>query len=432
MSYSRLDSSQADALAAHLARSGFSVWIDRKEILAGDDFVHALSNELQRSDALVVLLTASSAASSWCHAEIQRALARRIAIILVEDGTKARLPDAIERLLRDVQRVTWTGGAPDLAVQLQRARRRKRLRLATRAAVLCVAVAGLSGLTLLTTSSINDLNTRKQVQRTLAEAAASTSVWSGDETRARMRSLSHEPDLSSGLQALFADITQTAVARSNAWQALDALREGRERERRTFLRGVDWKGARLADTLWAHTTYTDGSIRDLVARRMRVAGVVFGAAPSSSKSGLALSGIRFDDSDLWFLRIDGTQLVDVEFANSKFRGAQLDLSGAAGVRFVSKPASQDFLSSDVSIIEDSWISQGQSVEIEPGVIDLSKPEQEILFDGVVFSRVRFDGHFKPAWFRNSHFNDCVFPVSFPLGAVLKNGNFNANSVVAGN
>lgn len=430
VSYSRRDSAEVEALVAHLVASGCLVWIDRKDILAGDDFVHSLTSEVGRSDALVVLLTSRSAASSWCQAEIQRALARGINVILVQRDPAAQLPDAMERLLRDIQRVTWTACAPDLGSQLQKARRRKRLQQIRTVGATVSIVALLCGVGLLTASRINELGAEKRVERALSAVAASTSVWSGAEIRSRIQPVRHESTLASGLHVIFNDATRSAVARTNAWQGLDSLHEGREREWRTFLPQVMWKGARLADWTWANTTYGEGSIKDLVAQRMRVAGVVFGAGPSESKTGLTLSGIRVSDSDLWFLRIDGTQLVDVEFVNSKFRGAQLDLTGATGLRFTSNSASEIFMGPDVTIVEDSWIAQHGEVESPPGVIDLSTPAQEILFDGVVFSRVRFEGNFKPQWFRNSHFIDCVFPPHFPVEAVMKNGSHNENGLIA--
>ena len=42
------------------------------------------------------------------------------------------------------------------------------------------------------------------------------------------------------------------------------------------------------------------------------------------------------------------------------------------------------------------------------MIDLATAEHEVLFDGVQFVRVRFDGHFKDQAFRKCHFTDCTF------------------------
>ena len=76
VSYSRGDHDSADILSEALQRQGCIVWIDRKQVLVGDDFVRDLSVQLGRQDGLVLLLTETSARSSWCHAEVQHALAR--------------------------------------------------------------------------------------------------------------------------------------------------------------------------------------------------------------------------------------------------------------------------------------------------------------------------------------------------------------------
>ena len=145
VSYARADRILADELVGHLEAHGCIVWIDRNELLAGDDFVRGLTQQLARCDALMLLLTARSAASSWCQAELQRALARGVSVVVVQREPDARLPDAMERLLRDLQRVSWLGGEPQLAVQLLRARRRRLGRQLAGAAAVVGAVALLVG-----------------------------------------------------------------------------------------------------------------------------------------------------------------------------------------------------------------------------------------------------------------------------------------------
>ena len=161
-----------------------------------------------------------------------------------------------------------------------------------------------------------------------------------------------------------------------------------------------------------------------------MAGIVLGAGPVAGKAGLTLVGTRIRDADIWFLRADATQMIDVEFLNSKFRGAQLDLSGAAGLRFVSHTANNDIITPEVSIIEDSWLVQRRAPQ-GPGVMDLSRPEQEILFQGVQFARVRFEGHFKAEWFRNSHFTDCVFATALTAAELSRGGNSEEGSLFLG-
>jgi len=421
LSYARVDKSEAGRLYDVLTRAGCYVWMDRNELLAGDDFVRGLQQHLAGADAIVCLLSPRSAASSWCLAELQFALGRGLLVIVVETADRTTLPEAVERLLRDIQRVSWSEAETTLPQQILRVRSRGRRRWLVRIGAVAAVAVGLGALGIGVAGKINRFDAGRRLARFEAELRAASSVWSGDEVRSRLRPVREEPELPGTLQALADDPTSSSVVRVNAWQALAALRDGRQTEWRTYIEEVQWKHGRLADVLWANVTYGRGEISGLVAERVRMAGLVFNPGPNSGKEGLTLGDIRIRDADIWFLRIDGTQMLDVAFENCKFRGAQLDLTEAAAVRFVSNAKSDVILSTDVCIIEDSWIVNRASPPT-PGVMDLAEPEQELIFDGVQFARVQFEGRFKPTWFRNCHFSHCVFPVSLTAADLEGRGN----------
>lgn len=409
LSYARRDMALADRLLQHLQAQGCTVWMDRSELLTGDDFVRGIQREIPRCDGLIFLLTKSAAASSWCLAEVQRALAIRLPVLVVQHDRSATLPDALERVLRDVQRADWVEfDVPPVGRHLRSARRRRLVRLAQRVAMISLPVLLSLSAVVWGVSSLNE----RQIERARVDAfealRGATSALSGTQVRARLGPFSKDEVLTQRFMALAADPTATPIVRLNAWQATDALREGHVTEWRAYVPAVDWSGGRLSGAVWANVTYGAGTIEDLIGHQLKIAGVVLGAGPSTDSDGLSLVRTSIYDSDIWYLRVDGTQLLDVQFVNSKFRGAQLDLSGAAGVRFLSLEQSEHFISTDVGIIEDSWIVQRRALP-GPDVLDLAEPEQEILFDGIQFHRTRFDGEFKPAWFRNSHFTDCTFP-----------------------
>ena len=69
LSYARRDMALADRLLQHLQAQGCTVWMDRSELLTGDDFVRGIQREIPRCDGLIFLLTKSAAASSWCLAD---------------------------------------------------------------------------------------------------------------------------------------------------------------------------------------------------------------------------------------------------------------------------------------------------------------------------------------------------------------------------
>jgi TIR domain len=408
VSYARTDAEAADRLVAHLEAKGCTPWLDRGQILVGDDFVKGLGRELARCDGLVLLLTARSAVSSWCQAETQRALALGMPVFVVQREPEAQLPDALERLLRDVQRIEWSGETPPaLAVQVRAARARRLRRQLSRVTTALLAIAALTAAAAGMVWRSNALERERARSQFVEEVRRAAAFWPGGEVRSKLGRLRDDALLPISLQAVVVDPTASATARLNAWQAIDALREGRAHEWRFHVPKIEWTGGRLSNTLWVNATYGIGTIKNLVASRIQMAGLVFGPGPSANKPGLSLSDVRIADADIWFLRMDGTQLIDVELTNCKLRGAQLDLSGAAGVRFLSREEKPGFISNDVGIIEDSWIVQRHPLPGK-GVLDLTEPEQEILFEGIQFSRVRFEGEMKPGWFRKSDFRECVF------------------------
>lgn len=429
LSYARSDRDAADALYSDLQAQDSDVWMDRHEVLAGDDFVRSLNTQLSRCDALVFLLTQASAVSSWCLAELQFALGRGLVIIVVQKDD-CSLPDALQRLLRDVQAVSWADARIKLAGQIRRARARSRRRFLNRSASGLAAFGVLALVGVQTAGLVNRFDEGRRRRLFLGDLRAAAIVWSGNEVRARLLAVRGDPQMANALAALFADPAQPIMARVNAWQALDALQEGRQAEWRTYVQRINWTDGRLANGVWANTTYGSGLIRGLVATHMRIAGLVLGAGPSGDKPGLTLIEVRVRDADIWFMRSDGTQMMDVEFENCKFRGAQLDLSAAAGLRFVSRNKSQALISTDVAIMEDSWVVQNRSPP-PPDVMDLSQPVQELIFDGVQFVRVRFEGHFKPDWFHNCHFGDCVFASRLDATDLMRNGNREEGSVFLG-
>lgn len=422
LSYARVDIALADELAQALTAQGCRVWLDRTGILVGDDFVRGLQDNVDTCDGLVSLLTRSSAESSWCQAEIQRALALRIPVLVVQRDRSASFSDALERLLRDVQRAVWDGdGPPDVGNAVRRARARRSRHLARRAAGLASLALFVVGLALFVLSRVNDVQSARQRGRVLDRIGGSQTFWSRAEIDAALAPTRDDPELPPLLQGLSDDAARSITARQNAWQALAALREQRQREWRTSVPELHWSGGRISDSLWANIAYQRGDIEHLRVDRTRIAGVSFGSGPTANAPGLTLASSRFAGCDLWFLLINGTQLLDVEFLDSKFRGAQLDLSGYAGVRFRSSPPDPNFITADLTIIEDSLVIQRSPLP-GPGVVDLSTPEQEVLFDGVQFVRTHFEGLFKAEWFRNSHFEDCVFPPSLERDSLTRQGN----------
>lgn len=76
ISYSSKDASEARRLSRELTRNGIKSWIDEYEILPGDSITQKISEGLNQSDHLIVLLSRSSTQSHWVKSEIQAIISR--------------------------------------------------------------------------------------------------------------------------------------------------------------------------------------------------------------------------------------------------------------------------------------------------------------------------------------------------------------------
>ena len=73
ISYSRLDRETVDRLIEELARRGFDVWVDRKDIAGGSDWRAAISQAVRSCRAFLVVLSCNSADSKKVVQELSLA-----------------------------------------------------------------------------------------------------------------------------------------------------------------------------------------------------------------------------------------------------------------------------------------------------------------------------------------------------------------------
>ena len=78
VSYSHEDSAFVDTLVSHLVASKTNVWIDKWEIHVGDSLIRKVEEAIQKSDALVAVLSKASVQSEWCRKELTAGLVREL------------------------------------------------------------------------------------------------------------------------------------------------------------------------------------------------------------------------------------------------------------------------------------------------------------------------------------------------------------------
>jgi hypothetical protein len=77
-SYSHEDREAVDKIAANLLKRRVNVWVDRWELRVGDSLIQRIQSEIQKADALVVVLSKASVESQWCQKELSAGLIREL------------------------------------------------------------------------------------------------------------------------------------------------------------------------------------------------------------------------------------------------------------------------------------------------------------------------------------------------------------------
>jgi len=101
ISYARSDASAfADELMAGLEAAGFDPFLDRHDIVPGEDWETRLGKLLQQADTVVYILTPASIASERCAWEVDRAaaLSKRVLPVVAIEVSEQQTPEKLRRL----------------------------------------------------------------------------------------------------------------------------------------------------------------------------------------------------------------------------------------------------------------------------------------------------------------------------------------------
>lgn len=100
VSYSRRDSEWIPKVLAMLEAEGLTAWVDRDGLHAGESFNEEIRRAIEAAPAFVQLLSPQSAASKYCRAELEYAVAmgKRIVPVVVESVASGELHPAVSSL----------------------------------------------------------------------------------------------------------------------------------------------------------------------------------------------------------------------------------------------------------------------------------------------------------------------------------------------
>ncbi|HEX2223421.1 MAG TPA: toll/interleukin-1 receptor domain-containing protein [Thermoanaerobaculia bacterium] len=426
ISYSRRDSEPAAALAADLRRQGFQIYLDVAENDPGENFVVRISNELRKANAVIALITEHYPSSRWAQAELYNAVTLRKLVIplVIPPASVASLDPPLERLLRDAHFVTYSGQGADpgarvlLGPWLRRARRRRHLQLAARLLGILLPVLALALAAGWAVANLNAAEVQERRDEVLQEVTQTAGALQKTRVAALAERVPGDRRLMGELLLIAGDPAQTSVARFNSMALAGEMLQGQQ-EWRWYIRDLDLNGVEVKNSSLLDASFLKGSWEDVRFSDMTFSGVHWAAHPAFGISKGTFERVQFHGGVM-----NAISAVNVSFLNSKFRGATVDTTNFGKVRFATvRPPEKGnaTITAEYALFENSTLISNR-IPPEPHILDLSEPEDDVVFEDVVFVDCRLQGWFKPAWFRNCSFERCAFPVSLSRDELERNGN----------
>jgi uncharacterized protein YjbI with pentapeptide repeats len=436
ISYAREDRGVAEAIYRSVSAAGFDAYLDTEGTLTGERFDAVIVQQLRRADGVIAILSAHSAASAWCQAELCYAHALQTPIAPVRVGPDpVDLPEPLGWLQRPLQHLAIGDASRQdevmrrLSHDLRLARRRRRNRVLRNLAAGAAAVVAVAGGWIATTRALNSAS-RERERASIVEAVGRT-----DKTlqRARVESLSSnlrdDPSLIQRLRTISENPESTDVQRINAMMLVNALTTSRDPRNRWYVRDVDWADAELSGASFSAVTFQGGTIRQVRFVNTYFGGVVWNQSPLNGRPGLMLSRVRFTRSRFDGGEFSGTGGVDVVFVNSHFTGTRLAVENLSATVFKSesRDSPPGVITDEISVFDRAVIERCVPPP-DPKVLYIVPPGSEVTFDGVVFEGVQFRGAIRATWFKNCHFSNCVLPRHLTESELSKQGNLVQSSV----
>jgi hypothetical protein len=426
ISYSRLDHGLAGGLARALKEQGFQVFLDASDMEPGENFVTRLHGEVGRAAALVAVVSKNYGSSRWAQAELYHALAAAkpvIPVLVSQDGLSS-LDEPLRRLLRDTHFVRFSPAAKDgafneaFAQSLVRARRRHLRDVAVRALPLLLGAGALAMAAWWAVTNLNEIQQARSREALLNEIAGSVAVFPHQRISAMAAALPGDKRIVGDLLVIAQDRTRSDPIRFNAMATASEMDKGRSNTR-WYVQNLLLDGAAIRSTLLSNISFIGGGWRNVEVTDSTLAGVFF-----AKRNDFQFSGVKFSNVEVIGGGMEAVGAIDVEFENTKFRGAVLDTTNFAGVRFVTvgrEIEGHPVITPSYTLVERTLVISGRKPP-DPRVLDLSGPGSDVLFKNVVFVECRLEGFFRPEWFQNCSFDRCTLPDSLSKAKLVAAGN----------
>ena len=426
ISYSREDQTFVENLTRSIRGRGFRIFLDTSNIDPGDNFVATLLKELRRSTAVVPVITENYSQSRWAQAELYQALTnnKMVIPILVGDGSISNLDDPLQRLLRDIQYVVFSGKQSEdvtfytLMERLSDARKRYKIELFKKFLPYLLGILVLMGSVWWAIENLNYIKQAQSRNAVISKVQQSSEVLQQERVAQFASEIAGDNIARGELFFLSQDPSQSDVARFNSLALGSKLRAGQE-EYRWYVNDLSLSRSELKDTHFVKTTFLDGDWDDVEFIDSVFANVVW-----SQENGFTMSGVKFKNTLFVGSEINDVSVIVANFENSKFIGSRVDTTNFAKVRFftTSPETEGNPIITPYYTLFDKSVLISDRPPPEEGVLDLTMTGDDVVFDDVLFIDTRFEGWFQAEWFRNSTFQNCEFTKSLSRTSLENAGN----------
>ena len=427
VNYSHKDNKIVKELIFLLKNEGFKVFQDTTGINPGDNFVSKLSKEIEKSTAMVSIISDKYSLSRWTQAELYQALtSNKIVIpILMSNDSILNLDDPLQRLLRDKQYVvisskeSYKDIANKLTDLLNSVRKKYRKELFRK------VFPYLTGLIFVLFSiwwiveNLNYLETANTRNDVVSEIKESKKIIQKNKVEILAKSIEEDKKAIGELVTIENDLAKSNLTRFNAKIIKNKLLNNQE-SYRWYINKMDIKNVEIDNISIIKTSFLGGNWEEVDFTNSVFANVFWGRDVNN----ITLSSVTFKNSQFLGSEIATTNTIDVIFENCKFLGSTINTTNFSKTKFITTSPETEgspIITPYQTIFEKSLIINN-SQKPDKNIIDLTLVGDIITFNSVMFIDCKFEGWFEPEWFRESNFINCELPASLNKEALENQGN----------
>ncbi|WP_421794651.1 toll/interleukin-1 receptor domain-containing protein [Haliscomenobacter sp.] len=430
LSYSRKDTDLAEYLKIALKESGYEVFFDKEEILIGEDFAQKIQKSIQKTDALIFILSKNSIQSQWCQAEVYTAVALGKKFIPVKYAANEEFDEndffySFQKNINYaiVQNKNDYANAVLLIHKFLTETRRKVARrwlfriVGLLALVVCIGLFYFYAIT-----SLNDSRLKRMRAELSAQITNSKIIYNHGQLQNMLKDYASDDELLKQLYYIYNAAESSENARVNSLFAIALLEKDNPTRKRWFIQNFQANQQEFIRGSLVNTTLMHGNIDEVYFEKSNFSGVVWGSGFINEKEpGLSIGASKYKACHFYGNTFNPSSMILVELENCVFKGSRLELENMGDVKFYSPIDTNSSLVTNELALFENCVLENSEEPPQAGVIEILPKNSEVRFVNVLFEACHFRGFIRSKWFENCIFSNCSFPKAVDVKGMEGNG-----------